>query len=143
MFMFTCDYKIVYVPFCVTSYRDALIATYPSIKTLDLFMEWLVFDKSMDIKKLQKCYELCHLPAVEVKQKSEAIDENHYVIREERNALVTYQKHGNVEVYHVDCSNGSFNCRYFMKIGYCKHLLHAHTLLNEDSDYVIIDCQFK
>jgi hypothetical protein len=51
---------------------------------------------------------LHHLPAVEVKQKSEAIDENNYVIREERNALVTYRKHGNVEVYHVDCSDGTY-----------------------------------
>jgi hypothetical protein len=57
---------------------------------VDLFMERLVFDISMDIKGLWKCYELHHLPAVEVKQKSEAIDENNYVIREERNALVTY-----------------------------------------------------
>ena len=30
-----------------------------------------------------------------------------------------------------------------MKMGYCKHLLHAHAWLNEDSDYVIIDCRFK
>ena len=57
---------------------------------VDLFMEQLVFDLSMDIKDLHKYYELCHLPSVEVKQKSEAIDESNYVIREERNALVTY-----------------------------------------------------
>jgi hypothetical protein len=43
---------------------------------MDLFMEWLVFDISMDIKDLHKCYELCHLPSVEVKQKSEAINES-------------------------------------------------------------------
>jgi len=97
----------------------------------------------MDIKDLCKCYELHHLPSVEVKQKSEAIDESNYVIREERNALVTYQKHGNDEIYHVSCLNGTCTCRYYMKMGYCKHLLHAHALLNEDSDYVIIDHQFK
>ncbi len=62
-----------------------------------------MFDISMDIKDLHKCYELCRLPSLEVKQKSEAIDESNYVTREERNAL----------------------------------------LLNEDSDYVIIDHQFK
>ena len=28
------DYKTVYATFCVKSYRDALIATYPNIKTL-------------------------------------------------------------------------------------------------------------
>jgi hypothetical protein len=28
-------------------------------------------------------------------------------------------------------------------MGYCKHLLHAHALLNEDSEYIIIDCRFK
>jgi hypothetical protein len=49
-----------------------------------------VFHISMDIKDLHKCYELHPLPFVEVKQKSEAIDESNYVIREERNALVTY-----------------------------------------------------
>jgi len=49
-----------------------------------------VFDISMHIKDLRKCYELRRLPSVEVKQKSEAIDESNYVIREERNALVTY-----------------------------------------------------
>jgi hypothetical protein len=43
-----------------------------------------------------------------------------------------------VEVYHVDGSNGTCSCRY-----YFKHHLHAHKLLNEDSDYVIIDHQFK
>jgi hypothetical protein len=34
-----------------------------------------VFDISMHIKDLRKCYELCRLLSVEVKQKSEAIDE--------------------------------------------------------------------
>jgi hypothetical protein len=103
-------------------------------------MEWLVFDISMDVKDLRKCYELRHLLSVEVKQKSEVIDESNYVIREERNALVTYQKHGNVEIYRVSCLNGTCICRFYMKMGYCKHLLHAHALLSEDSDYVIIDC---
>jgi uncharacterized Zn finger protein len=98
-----------------------------------------VFDISMDIKDLRKCYELHCLPSVEVKQKSEAIDERNCVIREERNALVTYQKHVNVEIYRVSCLNGSCTCRYDMKMGYCKHLLHMHALLNEDSDYIIID----
>jgi len=28
-------------------------------------------------------------------------------------------------------------------MGYFKHLLHVHALLNEDSDYVIIDHWFK
>jgi len=60
-------------------------------------MEWLVFDVSMDLKDLRKCYELRRLPSLEVKQKSEAIDERNYVIREERNVIVTYQKHGKVE----------------------------------------------
>jgi NAD-dependent dihydropyrimidine dehydrogenase PreA subunit len=51
----------------------------------------------MDInKELQKCYEMCHLSAVEVKQKSETIDGKSYVVREERNAIVTYWIHGNV-----------------------------------------------
>jgi hypothetical protein len=36
-------------------------------------MEWLVFDTSMDTKDLHKCYELRHLPSLEVKQKSEVI----------------------------------------------------------------------
>jgi hypothetical protein len=40
---------------------------------VDLFMEWLVFDTSMDTKDLHKCYELRHLPSLEVKQKSEVI----------------------------------------------------------------------
>jgi hypothetical protein len=93
---------------------------------VDLFMEQLVFDISMDIKDLRKCYELCHLLSLEVKQKSEAINESNYVIREESDALVTYQKHGKVETYHVSCLNGTCACRYYMKRGYCKHLLHAH-----------------
>jgi len=80
---------------------------------VDLFMEHLVFDISMDIKELQKCYELCCLPALEMKQKSDTIDDNNDVIRENRNAIVTYQKHGNVEVYHVDCLNGT--CSYTSK----------------------------
>jgi hypothetical protein len=80
---------------------------------------------------------LHHLLSVEVKQKSETIGENNYVIREERNGLVTYQKHGNAEIYHVNCLNGTCTCRY------CTNLLHMHGLMNEDSDYVIIDHQFK
>jgi hypothetical protein len=92
---------------------------------VDLFMKPLVFDISMDInrKDLRRCYELHCLPSVEVKQKSEAIDESNYVIQEERNALVTYQKHGNVEIYCVSCLNGTCTCRYYVKMGYCKHLL--------------------
>jgi hypothetical protein len=62
---------------------------------VDLFMECLVFDISMDIKELQKCYELCCLPAVEVKQKSETIDDKNYVNREDRNAVVHI---GNMEM---------------------------------------------
>jgi len=80
---------------------------------VDLFMEHLVFDISVDIKELQKCYELSHHPAVEVKQKSETIDDTNYVIRKDRNAIVTYQKYGNDEVYHVDFLNGTCSCRYF------------------------------
>jgi hypothetical protein len=91
---------------------------------VDLVMEQLGFDISMDVKDLCKCYELHCLPSVEVKQKSEAIDENNYAIREERNGLVTYQKHGNVEVYCMNCLNGTCSYRYYMKMGYCKHLLH-------------------
>jgi hypothetical protein len=106
-------------------------------------MEWLMFDISMDIKDLHKCYELRRLPSLEVKQKSEAIDERNYVIREEMNAVVTYPKHGNVETYHVSCLNGTCTCRYYMKMGYCKYLLHAHAWLNEDSHYVKIDRRFK
>jgi hypothetical protein len=102
-------------------------------------MEWLVFHISMDIKDLCRGYELCHLLSLEVKQKSEAMDERNYIIREERNAAVTYQKHGKVETHHVSCLNGTCTCRYYMKMGYCKHLLHAHAWLNEDSDYIIID----
>jgi hypothetical protein len=30
-----------------------------------------------------------------------------------------------------------------MKMGYCKHLLHAHAFLNENCKYIIIDHQFK
>jgi len=103
----------------------------------------MVFDISMDLKDLQKCYELRRLPSLEVKQKSEAIDERNYVIREERDAVVTYQKHGDVETYHVSCLNSTCTCRCYMKMGYCKHLLHVHAWLNEDSDYIIIDHRFK
>ncbi len=110
---------------------------------VDLFMERLVFDVSMDLKDLRKCYELRRLPSLEVKQKSEAIDERNYVIREEGDAVVVYRKHGSVETYHVSCLNGTCTCRCYMKMGYCKHLLHAHAWLNEDSDYVIIDRRFK
>jgi hypothetical protein len=90
-----------------------------------------------------KCYELRHLLSLEVKQKSEEIDKWNYVIREERNAVVTYQKHGYNETYLVRCLNGTCTCRCYMKMGYCKHLLHTHVWLNEDSDFVIIDCRFK
>jgi hypothetical protein len=110
---------------------------------VDLFMECLVFDISVDNKELQKCYELHCLPAVEVKQKSETIDDKNYVNREDRKAIAIYWKHGNVEVYCGDCLNGTCSCRYFMKMGYFKHLLHAHALLNEGSDYVRIDHWFK
>jgi hypothetical protein len=70
---------------------------------VDLFVEQLVFDMSMDIKDLCKCYELRCLQSLEVKQKSEEIDKRNYVIREERNAVVTYRKHGYVETYLVSC----------------------------------------
>ncbi len=93
---------------------------------LDIFMEWLVFDVSMDIKDLRKCFEMHHLPTMEVKEKSEIIDENGYVVREEENSIFTYLKHGNNVTYSVDCSNGTCTCKYFIKMGYCKHLWHAH-----------------
>jgi len=110
---------------------------------LDIFMERLVFDVSMDLKDLRKCFEMRRLPAVKVKEKSDKIDETSYVIRELGDSIVTYRKHGNTAVYSVNCSSGTCGCRYFLKMGYCKHLLHAHALLNEDSDYIIIDRRFK
>jgi hypothetical protein len=36
-------------------------------------------------------------------EKSEIIDENVYVVREEENSIVTYWKHGNNVTYSVDC----------------------------------------
>jgi hypothetical protein len=30
-----------------------------------------------------------------------------------------------------------------MKMGYCKHLLHAHAFLNENSDCITIESRFK
>jgi hypothetical protein len=90
-----------------------------------------VFDVSMDIKELRICHEMHCLPAIAVKEKSENIDQNGYVVREEENFIVTYWKHGNNVTYSIYC--GTCTCRYFMKMGYCKHLLHAHAFLNEDS----------
>jgi len=110
---------------------------------LDIFIEQLVFDVSMDLNDLRKCFELRQLPAVEIKVKSEKIDDTSYFIREQGNSIVTYRKHGNTVTYSVNCSTGSCTCRYSMKMGYCKHILHAHALMNEDSDYIIIDHQFK
>jgi hypothetical protein len=40
--------------------------------------------------------------------------------------MVTYWKHGNNVTYSVVCSTGTRTCRYFMKMRYCKHLLHTH-----------------
>jgi hypothetical protein len=110
---------------------------------LDIFIERLVFDVSMDLNDLRKSFQLRRLPAVEIKVKSEKIDDTSYFIREHGNSIVTYRKHGNTITYSMYCSTGSCTCRYFMKMGCCKHILHAHTLLNEDSDYIIIDCRFK
>jgi hypothetical protein len=110
---------------------------------VDIFMEWLLFYYSMDIMELRKCFELCHLPTVAVKEASEKFDGSSYLIREEDNYIVTYRKQGNNVSYSVDCTSGTCTCRSYIKWGYCKHLLHAHALLNEDSLYIIIDCRFK
>jgi hypothetical protein len=112
---------------------------------VDIFMELLLFDYSMDLKDLRKCFELCHLPAVAVKEASERIDGANYLIREEDNPIVTYRKQGSNVSYAVDCNSdsGTCMCHSYMKWGYYKHLLHAHALLNEDSLYIIIDLRFK
>ena len=110
---------------------------------LDIFIERLVFDVSMDLSDLRKCFKLRWLHAVEIKVKSEKIHETSYFTREHGNSIVTYRKHGNTVTYSINRSTGNYTCRYFMKMGYCKHILHAHELLNEDSDYIIIDHQFK
>jgi hypothetical protein len=96
-------------------------------------MECLLSDYSMDLKDLRKSFELCHLPAVSVKEASERIDGANYLIREEDNLIVTYRKHENNVSYAVDCNSGTCMCHSYMKWGYCKHLLHAHALLTEDS----------
>jgi hypothetical protein len=87
---------------------------------VDLFMEWLVF--LMYLWTLRNYGNATNW--------------------EERNLIVTYWKHGNIEAYHIVCSNGACTCRNFMKMGYCKLLLHVHALLNEENDYIIIDRQF-
>jgi hypothetical protein len=102
-------------------------------------MERSLFDYSMDLKDLRKCFELHHLPAVVVKEASERMDGANYLIREEDNLTVTYRKQGSNVSYTVDCTSGTCMCHSYMKWGYCKHLLHAHALLNEDSLYIIID----
>jgi hypothetical protein len=62
---------------------------------VDIFMEHLLFDYSMDLKDLRKCFELRCLPAVSVKEASERIDGFNYLIREEDNLTVAYRKVGN------------------------------------------------
>ncbi len=74
-----------------------------------------------------------------MKQKSEKIDGLTYNICEQGDSMVTYQKLGNSIIYSGSCCYGTCTCRYFLKMGYCKHVLHAHTLLNEESEYIIID----
>jgi hypothetical protein len=49
----------------------------------------------MDIKELRKFFDLCHLPTVAVKESLGKIDASSYIIREEENYIVTYQKHRN------------------------------------------------
>lgn len=110
---------------------------------VDIFIERLLFDYSMDLKDLRKCFELRRLPAVSVKEESERIDGANYLIREEENFTVTYRKVGSNVTYMVDITSGTCMCRSYMKWGYCKHLLHAHALLNEDSLYIVIDRRFK
>lgn len=39
-----------------------------------------MFDVSMDVKDLRKCYEMHPLPTMEVKEKSEKIDEKRCVL---------------------------------------------------------------
>jgi hypothetical protein len=98
----------------------------------------MVFDVSMNIKDLQNCYVMHHLPAVEVKEKTEDIDDNNYIVKEEGDSIVTYQKHGNNVAYDVDCSSSTCTCRCFMKMAYCKHMLHAHALLNGNSENMVV-----
>ncbi len=100
---------------------------------MDIFIEWLLFDHSMDLKDLRKCFELHRLPAVSVKEALERIDDVNYLIREEGNLTVTYRKVGNNVSYTVDITSGTCMCCSYMEWGYCKHLLHAHALLNEDT----------
>ena len=84
---------------------------------LDIFIEWLVFDVSMDLSDLRKCFELRRLPAVEIKVKSDKIDETSYFIREHGNSIVIYRKHGNTVTYSVNCSTGSCTASIF-----CMHM---------------------
>ncbi len=58
---------------------------------VDILIEQLVFDISMDIKDLRKCFETRRCPAVEVKQKSEKIDDLTYNIFEQGDSMVTYK----------------------------------------------------
>ncbi len=61
---------------------------------VNLLFERLVFDISMDIKDLTKCFETGRCPAVEVEQKSEKIDDLTYNICDQGDSMVTYQKLG-------------------------------------------------
>ncbi len=128
---------------CIIKKSSTLNARHPLSALVDILIERLVFDITMDIKDLRKCFETRQCPAKEVKQKSEKIDDLTYKICEQGDSMVTYQKSSKSIIYSVSCCDGTCTCRYFLKMGYCKHLLHAHSLLNKDSDYIIIDQQFK
>ncbi len=56
---------------------------------------------------------------------------------------MTYLQYANNVAYSVDCSCGSCTYRHCRKMGYCKHLLHAHALLNEDNGYICVGQQFN
>ena len=109
---------------------------------VDIIMEKLIFNLSMDIINGRKAYEVRRKPTSTVRRKCNAISDETYTIRKNE-MLYYFTKRENNHQHTVDLGNVNCTCRFFMKHAYCKHLLHVYKICNADSDHIVIDRRFN
>ncbi len=109
----------------------------------DLILEYIAIYVSLDVESQRKCYEVWCKPDISVCRSARAITLDCYKTEQIKQGIVMYTKLEINDSYVVNYLGDICTCWYFIKHAYCKHLFHAHEVINNESSKIIIDRRFS
>ncbi len=115
---------------------------HPLPALLDLILDRLLFDLSMDVISKRSVYEIKRNPPPNIQNNVQDITPENYAIRHGV-AVSHYTNKLTNNIYEVNVESSTCTCPSYYKHGFCKHLLHLHQKRNRDSSTIIINRRFK